>query len=61
MKRELAKNPNCPPDVLEVLARDKGWYVRYWVARNPNTPPKALELLAKDKELDIRRILRSNN
>ena len=43
-KRELAKNPNTPVENLKVLATDKHYSVRYWVAKNPNYKLKTLEL-----------------
>jgi len=47
-KKEVAQNPNTPPETLERLANDEDYWVRYWVARNPNTPPETLESLAND-------------
>jgi hypothetical protein len=35
-KIELARNPNTPPEVLEVLATDEDWTVRHEAAQNPN-------------------------
>ena len=37
-KIKLAKNPTTSPEVLEKLASDENWGVRYYVARNPRTP-----------------------
>ena len=54
MKLQLAKNPHCPIDVLEALAKDEDQEVRYWVAGNPNTPTKTLEFLSKDKNYEVR-------
>ncbi len=54
-KFELAQKSNTPPEVLEKLATDEAWGVRYSVAHNPNTPPKALEKLANDKDIVVRR------
>jgi hypothetical protein len=48
-KLDQAEYPNTPPEILEVLATDKYFNVRYKVAQNPNTPPTTLEQLATDK------------
>jgi hypothetical protein len=37
---ELAKNPNTPINILEILAHDQDQDVRSFVAENPNTPNK---------------------
>ena len=47
---DQAKNPNTPPEVLEVLATDEEPNVRRWVAQNPNTSPEVLEILATDED-----------
>jgi hypothetical protein len=59
-KNKLAKNPNTPPELLEVLATDEDWEVRYWVATNPNTPPEALKVLATDKYGNVRYCVAKN-
>ena len=43
-KIELANNPNTSVETLKVLATDKNFSVRYWVALNPNYKIKNLEL-----------------
>jgi 3-methyladenine DNA glycosylase AlkC len=53
-KCRVAENPNTPPEVLEKLANDVDYWVRYGVAENPNTPPKVLEQLATDEDYIIR-------
>jgi hypothetical protein len=53
-KKDLAKNTNTPPEVLDCLAGDENWYVRDLVARNPNTHPKTLTRLANDEENWVR-------
>jgi hypothetical protein len=61
-KREQAIDPKTPPKVLEQLATDDDYSIRYWVACNPNTPPKALEQLATNKNSDVRwRVARNPN
>ena len=35
-KIKQAQNPNTPPEVLEVLATDKNYGVRWLVVKNPN-------------------------
>ena len=35
--RELAKNPNIPSVVLDVLAKNRDFEIRGHVAANPNT------------------------
>ena len=51
---DQAKNPNTPPEVLEVLATDEEPNVRRWVAQNPNTSPEVLEILATDDNFYVR-------
>lgn len=41
----LARNPACPPDILDMLA-DRPSATRMVVAMNPNTPPATLTRLA---------------
>ena len=36
-KIEILKDPNCPLNLLELLATDKDFLVRGLVAQNPNT------------------------
>ena len=45
---ELARRRNTPPEILERLANDEDFYVRWHVAENHNTPPETLERLAND-------------
>ena len=44
----MAENPNTPAEILEKLAADSEWGVRYMVAANPNTDPRVLSRLASD-------------
>jgi hypothetical protein len=53
-RKELAKNPNTPPETLTILARDEDSDVRRGVANNPNTPPETLTILARDENSDVR-------
>jgi|688.fasta_scaffold1562205_1 hypothetical protein len=53
-KLKAARDPNTSPEILETLASDGNWNVRYWVARNPNTSIKILELLATDEDYIVR-------
>jgi hypothetical protein len=32
----IARNPNTPQELLQLLATDKDSSVRYWVTQNPN-------------------------
>ncbi len=53
-RKDIAENPNTPPEILTILARDKDWDVRYEVAWNPNTPPEILTILARDESVGVR-------
>ena len=53
-RKELAGNPNTPPETLTILARDKVWDVRWRVAYNSNTPPETLTILARDEKWRVR-------
>jgi hypothetical protein len=54
LKYVQAGNPNCSPELLEALARDKVDRIRLRVAENPGTPIDILELLAADQNVDVR-------
>jgi hypothetical protein len=43
VRYRVAKNPNTPPEILEVLASDVCFTVLKGVAENPKTPSAALE------------------
>ena len=49
VRRDVADNPNTPPDVLARLADDRDEKVRKLVAENPNTPPEVSARLAESK------------
>lgn len=51
---DVAKNKNCPVEVLAKLAADNEPEVRYAVAKNANCPAETLIKLAGDKYLLIR-------
>jgi len=53
-RKDLASNPNTPPEILTILARDEDEVVRRRVADNPNTPPEILTILARDEDYDVR-------
>ena len=55
VRRNAARNPNTPADVLTELAKDSYWCVRRNAAGNPNTPVDVLTELAKDNDCDDRR------
>jgi hypothetical protein len=59
-RKDLAENPNTPPEILSILARDTHWNVRCEVAKNPNTPPETLTILARDKDVYVRRRVANN-
>jgi hypothetical protein len=42
-RKDLASNPNTPPEILTILARDKDGDVRYWVERNPNATREIIQ------------------
>ena len=50
----VAENPNIPPEILAMLAKDGDEDVRYLAAKNPNIPPEILAMLAKDGDEYIR-------
>lgn len=48
IRKEVARNPNTPADILKELSRDSAGY--YVVGRNPSTPVEVLWEYAKDTE-----------
>ena len=46
--------------VLSILATDKGWVVRSYIAMNPNTPKEVLIELSKDGDTNVRYWVASN-
>jgi hypothetical protein len=55
-----ARDPACPPAVLQALARDPSWRVRRLVARNPASLPQVLATLAGDPDPGVRQVVASN-
>jgi hypothetical protein len=53
-KFELARSSNTPPKVLEQIATDEDYHVRYYVALNRNTTPETLAKLANDEQWEVR-------
>ena len=56
----LHKIPNTPKKILEILAKDKNWSVRAFVAQNLNAPKEILEILAKDEKMYVRNFAKKN-
>ena len=54
VRRNVARNPNTPADVLTELAKDSDCDVRRYAAGNPNTPVDVLTELAKDSYWCVR-------
>jgi hypothetical protein len=59
-KSELARNPNTPVGVLEILFKDEEEDIRGRVALNTNTPPGELEILSKDEWFVVVRSVAAN-
>lgn len=49
-----AKDPDSSPEVLSLLAKDRFWFVRDFVASNIKTPRDSLELLCNDADFRVR-------
>ncbi|ROZ63297.1 hypothetical protein EDL96_07100 [Kocuria soli] len=64
VRRALASNPACSPEVLDLLSRDEDAKVREAVAPHPSTPPETLRTMAEDldrrRDLAIARALAKN-
>ena len=56
VRGEVARNPNCPIEVLDRLSKDKYWYVREKVAKNPNCPIDLLVQVMGDEDEDVREL-----
>ena len=54
MKYELADNKRTSKEVLTILSKDEGWYVRCRVASNLNTPKEVLKKLSTDESSNVR-------
>ena len=53
-KINLLENNNASPEIIDELAEDEDWLVRYGVARNPNTPIEVIMKLAEDEDANVR-------
>lgn len=60
VRRYLAGNPNCPVELLEILAMDSSSGVRSEVAGNPNVSPEVLSKLATDPDEYVRSCVQNN-
>jgi hypothetical protein len=58
VRDEIASNPNTPADILEELleemAKDEDFRIRWITAANPNTSAYILEKLARDEDGRVR-------
>ena len=50
---EMAKNDNCPSDILQRLSKSTLKRIRLGVAENVNTPERTINRLYKDKNLTV--------
>lgn len=55
VRAAVARNPAAPPELLEGLAADKSYLVRYAVAQNPS--PNAWEVAMRAEDPDVRVVL----
>lgn len=55
-----AKNVDSSPELLNILTKDKFWYVRYFVAFNPGTPNECLKTLCDDGDFRVRDAAKRN-
>ncbi|MEM1520615.1 MAG: hypothetical protein QXK42_03655 [Candidatus Korarchaeum sp.] len=60
VRRSVARNRNCPEEVLRELAKDRDPLIRAGVARNPNCPMDVLEQLARDEDHYVRQTALEN-
>lgn len=63
VRKEVARNPNTPQEVLEDLVHTKGnnWEIRSAVVHNPNVSAELLTELAKDKAAKVRQAVADNS
>lgn len=47
----IASRPDCPPDLLEALSKDRRQEVRFYVGANPATPKELLTKMAKGSRM----------
>ena len=60
VKRALASNQGCPPDLLDVMAADTDDDVRKAAASNPSSPASCLMMLASDPSVRVREAVFTN-
>jgi predicted DNA-binding WGR domain protein len=60
VRRDVAKNPAAPIEVLTALAKDKETLVRWAVAENPASPVEVLTALSKHKSEFVRQGVATN-
>ena len=56
----LGKDKGTTQEALDVLAGDRSWYVRYFVAGNPNASIETLKKLYEDKDFRIKDNVENN-
>jgi hypothetical protein len=59
VRARVARNPDCPPDLLRELAKLGGRFALQAVASNPHTPADALLELSAS-EIDVQRVVARN-
>jgi len=57
VRRDLARHPKLPPELMPQLAQDKDEGVRRYLALHPQLPPAAMSQLAQDSSEYVRRNL----
>lgn len=60
VRKELAMNPDTPPNILKILAKDEDSQVREEVVYNPSTPKEVYETLINDPSTWVIEALISN-
>ncbi len=53
----LAADPNTPPEVFAILAKDEDPDVKFAIINAPHMPPEILEMLANDKNPWVRKVV----
>ena len=59
-KKELAKNPNIPIEMIKELLKYKNIEIKKSLALNINIPIEIMKELSKDEDVNVRRCLASN-
>ena len=57
---EMARNPDCPRQLMRWLALDPSPQVRDAMAQNASCPPEALHRLARDRSVRVRHLVAHN-